>query len=236
MNNKQPHQIEWRIANLDCENDATKIKRTLQTVKGVDKLKIFPKSAKISFTLDTKLNTEADVKEKLIEAGFPASIKREIAKPPKVYKNPKVITSVISGLILGITYFLETQSMVPVFLAPIFYAAGIVIGGYFFTKEAIEELFGEFEIGIELLMAIAAVSAFFLGQAAEALMLVFLYSISEAVEGYTEVKTRSAIQALMDLSPKYATIKKNGNEIEIPVEDIKLGDIIINKPGKTMPT
>jgi len=236
MSDNQTKQIEWRIANLDCENDAAKIKRTLQDVKGVDKLKIFPKSAKISFTLDPNLNNESGIREGLTKAGFQVSTKREIAKPPKIYKNPKVITSAISGLILGITYFLQMQSLVPELLASVFYAAGMVIGGYFFTKEAIEELFGEFEIGIELLMAIAAISAFFLGEAAEALMLVFLYSISEALEGYTEVKTRSAIQALMDLSPKFALVKRNGKEVEVPVEEIKTGDVFIVKPGQSIPT
>ena len=53
-------------------------------------------------------------------------------------------------------------------------------------------------------MSIAAVVATAMGQAAEGAMLVFLYSISKAAEGYTEEKTRAAIRALIDLAPKVA--------------------------------
>jgi len=109
-------------------------------------------------------------------------------------------------------------------------------GGYYFGREALEELLFEREVGIELLMATAAVVATIMGQAAEGAMLVFLYSISEAAEGYTEEKTRSAIKALMDLAPKFALVKRDGKEIEIPVEEIQVGDVFIVKPGQSIPT
>lgn len=67
-------------------------------------------------------------------------------------------------------------------------------------------------------------------------MLVFLYSISEAAEGYTEEKTRAAIKALMNLAPKVALVRRNGREQEIPVEDLVVGDVFIVKPGQSMAT
>ena len=83
-------------------------------------------------------------------------------------------------------------------------------------------------------MAIAAVTAALLGQAAEGAMLVFLYSISEALEGYTEEKTRSAVKALMDLAPKTALVRRDGRELEIPAEDLRAGDLFIVKPGQAI--
>ncbi|HSG16440.1 MAG TPA: cation-translocating P-type ATPase, partial [Anaerolineae bacterium] len=103
-----------------------------------------------------------------------------------------------------------------------------------FGREALEELIFEREIGIELLMAIAAVTAALLGQAAEGAMLVFLYPISEALEGYTEEKTRSAVKALMDLAPKTALVRRDGRELEIPAEDLRAGDLFIVKPGQAI--
>ncbi|MEL7591697.1 MAG: cation-translocating P-type ATPase, partial [Anaerolineaceae bacterium] len=70
----------------------------------------------------------------------------------------------------------------------------------------------------------------------EGAMLVFLYSISEAAEGYTEEKTRAAIKALMNLAPKVALVRRNGREQEIPVEDLVVGDVFIVKPGQSMAT
>jgi heavy metal translocating P-type ATPase len=112
----------------------------------------------------------------------------------------------------------------------------VLIGGFYFGREAIQDLLFERRIGIELLMGVAAIVAFALGQAGESAMLVFLYSISEALEGYTEEKTRSAIKALMDLTPKRATVRRDGRQIEIPVEELQVGDVFLVRPGEAVPT
>jgi Cd2+/Zn2+-exporting ATPase len=112
----------------------------------------------------------------------------------------------------------------------------MLIGGYYFSREAVEKLLRSRIVGIEFLMSAAAVAAFALGQAAEALTLVFLYSISEAFESYTEDKTRNSIRALMNLAPKIATVMRNGEEAEIDVGLIVPGDVFLVRPGQYMPT
>jgi Cd2+/Zn2+-exporting ATPase len=234
---KEPKQlIEWRVANLDCENEAAQIRRLLETVEGVKDLKIYPKSAKVILEIDPQRISPDEVNSRLSTNGFPVLPSREIAPPPKPWRNPKVVTSALSGVILGITYLFEQTGIVHETAAYVLYGAGSVIGGYYFGREAIEELVEEFEVGIELLMSAAAIAAFILGQPAEALTLVFLYSISEALESYTEAKTRNAIRALMDLSPKFATVRHNGQEMEIPVEEIAVGEVFIVRPGQAIPT
>lgn len=67
-------------------------------------------------------------------------------------------------------------------------------------------------------------------------MLVFLYSISEAAEGYTVERSRHAIRALMDLAPKTALVLRDGKEIRIPVEQLQVGDHFIVHPGEAVAT
>lgn len=209
MNKTGPSTIELRVGNLDCENEASQIRRGLERLPGIKELRVFPKSAKVIVSLDEAILKPDAVKSALTQMGFPVLPSRSVAEAPKPWKNPKVITSVISGVILGLTYLLENVAGLPPFYASLLYSVGMLIGGYYFGREALEELFREREVGIELLMSVAAIAAFALGQPAEALTLVFLYSISEALESYTEAKTRNAIRALMDLSPKFATVKRN---------------------------
>lgn len=236
MNKSEVLTIELRVGNLDCENEASQIRRGLERLPGIKELRVFPKSAKIIISVDETILKPDAVKSALTQLGFPILPSRSVAEEPKPWKNPKVITSVISGVILGLTYLLENFAELPHLYASLLYAAGMLIGGYYFGKEALEELFKEREVGIEMLMSVAAIAAFALGQFAEALTLVFLYSISEALESYTEAKTRNAIRALMDLSPKFATVNRNGQESEIPVEEIALGDVVLVRPGQSMPT
>ncbi len=227
--------LELRVGNLDCEHDATAIKRGMTGFPGLDTLKVYPKSAKVAVTYDPAATTPEALKEELETLGFPPQAGLAMPEQPKPWRNPKVLTSVASGVLLLVGWLIGLAGA-PETVSLIIYIAAILIGGYYFGREAIEELIFERKIGIELLMGVAAVVATVLGLAAEGAMLVFLYSISEAAEGYTEEKTRSAIKALMDLAPKVALVRRNGREVEIPVEEVVVGDVFIVKPGQSLAT
>ncbi|MCL4466088.1 MAG: cadmium-translocating P-type ATPase [Chloroflexi bacterium] len=228
-------QFEVRVANLDCEHDAAAIERGLRDLPGIAGLEVYPKSAKVAIAYDPAATTPEALKERLEALGFPPQRAMEMAEPPKPWRNLKVLTSAASGVLLLVGWLLGLAG-VPEMVSTAIYVVAIVTGGYFFGREAVEELVSEREIGIELLMSTAAVVATLMGQAGEGAMLVFLYSISEAAEGYTEEKTRSAIKALMNLAPKVALVRRAGVEREIPVEDLQVGDVFIVKPGQAMAT
>ena len=228
-------QFEVRVANLDCEHDAAAIERGLRDLPGIAGLEVYPKSAKVAIAYDPAATTPEALKERLEALGFPPQRAMEMAEPPKPWRNLKVLTSAASGVLLLVGWLLGLAG-VPEMVSTAIYVVAIVTGGYFFGREAVEELVSEREIGIELLMSTAAVVATLMGQAGEGAMLVFLYSISEAAEGYTEEKTRSAIKALMNLAPKVALVRRAGVEREIPVEELQVGDVFIVKPGQAMAT
>ncbi|HIQ20043.1 MAG TPA: cadmium-translocating P-type ATPase, partial [Planctomycetes bacterium] len=228
-------QIDLRVANLDCEHDAAAIKHGLAGFPGLVELKVYPKSAKVVLVYDPAATNIEALKRKLETLGFPPQERLSMPEQPAPWRNPKVLTSAASGVLLLVGWLIG-KAGAPEMVSMVIYVVAIVTGGYFFGREAIEELIFEREIGIELLMSIAAVVATVMGQAAEGAMLVFLYSISEAAEGYTEEKTRAAIKALMDLAPKVALVRRDGREEEIPVEELQVGDVFIVKPGQSMPT
>lgn len=154
---------------------------------------------------------------------------------PPPWRNPQVVTSASSGLMLVIGFVGGKLGLAPLPETGL-YLLAVIIGGWYFGREAFEELVKEREIGIELLMSLAAIVAGLMGQWAEAAMLVFLYSISEAAEGYTEERTRHAIRALMDLAPKTALVVREGKEMRIPVEELVVGDVFIVHPGEAVAT
>lgn len=228
-------QIDFRVGKLDCESDAAAIERGLKGVPGLVGLKVYPKSAKVALTYEPEAVSPEALKEKLTALGFPAQEGRAMAEQPKPWRNPKVLTSLASGVLLLVGYLIGLAGA-PAIASTSLYIAAIIVGGYYFGREAIEELLFEREVGIELLMLVAAVVAAAMGEAGEGAMLAFLYSISEAAEGYTEEKTRGAIKALMDLTPKMALVRREGREMEIPVEDLIVGDTFIVKPGQSLAT
>jgi len=233
--NRTIKNAEWRVANLDCEHDAAALKRGLAGWPGLTDIDVYPTSAKVRISFDMAQTSAVELQNKLREIGFPAEDSRELPTQPKPWRNLKVLTSAASGLLLLAGWLASMAPATAVASLPL-YVMAILIGGYFFGREAIEELVFEREIGIELLMSVAAIVAAAMGQPAEGATLVFLYSISEAAEGYTEEKTRSAIKALMALAPKVALVRREGRDVEIPVEELRVGDVFIARPGQSMPT
>src|SRR5690606_19023729 len=202
-------QLDLRVQNMDCEHDASRLKRALEGRPDVRIVRILPAAAKVRVEVDEAQLSEEQLEMTLAEAGFPVAKQPSDSGPPPLLKNPKVLSSGASGILLLAGWLLASAG-VSSEVATGIYLFAVVIGGYYFGREALEELLYERQIGIELLMSVAAVAAFSLGQPAEAAMLVFLYSISEALEGYTEAKTRSAVRALMDLTPKFALLLRDG--------------------------
>ena len=227
--------VEFYVAHLDCENDAAAIRRGLASARGIARLAIYPKAAKVCIDFDARKTDCKSLEDKLGALGFPVQKHGATGRLPKPWRNPKVVTSALSGALL-LAGWLGGLGGLPGAVSTAIYLVAIAVGGYCFGREAIEELIFEREVGIELLMSVAAVVATLMGQAAEGAMLVFLYSISEAAEGYTEQKTRAAVRALMDLAPKLALVVRDGAERQIPVEELQAGDIFIVKPGQAMAT
>lgn len=228
-------KIEVRVANLDCEHEAAVIERGFKDTVGILSLKVYPKSAKVAVDFDPSATSTDEIKDRLVSLGFPVATGEEHAAMPVWWRNPKVISSLASGVLL-LSGWLLSLSTVPHYVPMIPYVAAMLIGGYYFGREAVEKLLFERKISIEFLMSIAAVTAAFLGEVMEGAMLVFLYSISEAMEGYTEEKTRSAIRALMKLAPKTALVRRDGVETEIPVEELGVDDVFFVKPGQSIAT
>ena len=228
-------QLDLRVANLDCESDARRIERALRTEPGVLDLKVTAGAARVEVNYDPREASAERLKDSLTDLGFAPQSGAERPAMPKPWQNAKVLTSVASGVLL-LAGFLAGCAGASTAAETAIYVVSLVTGAWFFGREALEELVFEREVGIELLMTLGAVVATLMGAAGEGAMLAFLYSISEAAEGYTEEKTRSAVRALMDLAPKVALVRRDNGEIEIPVEEVRVGDVFIVKPGQSVPT
>ncbi len=90
-------------------------------------------------------------------------------------------------------------------------------------------------IDVNLLMLLAAAGAATLGEWGEGGILLFLFSLSNALEFYAVGRTRRAIRALMELRPPEALVRRDGTEAVVPVEALRPGDIIIVRPAERLP-
>lgn len=153
---------------------------------------------------------------------------------PRLLANPAVRASLVAWVLLGFS-LANYWSDGPRLLSTVMLAVAALSGSFYFARDAVEELFKEKQVGIELLMTAAIVGAAALGQWTEAALVAALFSISEALEGFTIQRTRYAISGLMHLVPPKVRVLRDGTEVEVDVKDVEVGASIQIRPGESIP-
>lgn len=142
--------------------------------------------------------------------------------------------SLLCGAGLSVGYLLEQLAPVPAEVSRGLYIAAYFFGGFFALREAAEKIAdGKFEI--DFLMLVAAAGAAILGAWAEGALLLFLFSLGHALEHYAMGRATRAIQALADLAPDSALVRRNGETVEISIENIQPGDIVVVRSNERLP-
>jgi len=118
-----------------------------------------------------------------------------------------------------------------------FSVIGIVatlIGGYPIFKEAFENIV-ERKMTMELSMTIALLSALAIGEFFTALVITGFVLAAEVLEGLTVGRGRRAIQSLLDFLPRTVAVRRNGQVVEIPSDEVQVGETVVVKPGGHIP-
>lgn len=117
----------------------------------------------------------------------------------------------------------------------VFVIAYIIIGGEVLKTAAVNILHGQI-FDENFLMTIATIGAFLVGEYPEAVAVMLFYQIGEMFQSYAVNKSRRSIAELMDIKPETANLKNADGTITVKKpEEIKVGDIIVVKPGEKIP-
>jgi len=148
--------------------------------------------------------------------------------------NTELIFALICGALLGVGFLISVTTAVPEWLPLGFYVAAYGFGGFFTVREAIDSLRNR-QLEIDSLMLVAAAGAAALGAWAEGALLLFLFSFGHALEHYAMGRAKRAIEALAELAPQTAIVRRGDQTLEIPVDELAVGDVVIVKPNERMP-
>ena len=111
----------------------------------------------------------------------------------------------------------------------------LILAGYPVARSALVSLWITRDFSINLLMTIAATGAVIIGDTAESATLIFLFAVSEALEGYTSDRARHVLSEMSDLAPSQAIRITAHMEERVPVESLRVGDLILIQPGERIP-
>src|SRR5690606_33679912 len=147
----------------------------------------------------------------------------------------------LAAAVVGCTLFLiaaqvaaATGARRPLVIA--LYVVAYFSGGVLSLRQGLRELVDQRRIDVDLLMVLAAVAAASIGEWLEGGILLFLFSLSNAMQFYALQRTRRAITALMSMRPQAALRKDPDGETRlVPIDELAIGDIIVVRPGERVP-
>lgn len=117
----------------------------------------------------------------------------------------------------------------------IIFLLSVVVGGSHLLKEGIEELIKDKHFNVDLLMIIASIGAMVIGDYREGSLLIFIFSLSHALEEYTTNKSKKEIESLINIQPNVANKLINGKYTEVSVDNLYVGDTISVLKGESVP-
>ena len=147
-------------------------------------------------------------------------------------KHGEGLAAIASGFLMLSAWFVEKYIGVG---AALLYLISYVVGGFASARQGVMVLIKERKLDVNMLMILAAFGAASIGYWLEGAILIFIFSLSGALESYAEARSRSDLSALMKMKPKEALRIQNGEEKRVPIEELRVGDHILVKPGEQIP-
>lgn len=161
--------------------------------------------------------------------------------PSLLKEHPDAIAAGVCAILVFLGWFTLNQGWLG--LSFLILPAAYVIGGYESAREGLTTLFREKELDVDLLMIVAALGAAALGLwqreysfIVDGAVLILIFAISGALEGYAMQRTERSIRGLMSLTSDTARKLLNGQEQRVPVSELRIGDQVLVKPGELVPT
>lgn len=234
--------VEIPVAGMDCAECTQHVHHAISKLGGVQKVDVFLSSEKAVVQLDPSRVKMSDIRKAVQAAGYsvPAGHGETQSSRAALGEFTRriftalglafgaVILLVVAGEWLGLLEGLTGLIPFPIGAALVFLG-----GAPIFLNVIRAALKGQ--IIAHTLMTIGALAALLVGEWATAMVVVFFMHIGGYTERLTAEGARRAVKDLAGMAPQTARVEVEGEEKEIPIAEVKHGDIIVVRPGEKIP-
>ncbi len=222
---------KFKINGLDCANCANELERAIQKLDGI-------KSANINFMAQKmELEYDEEIKEKIIievkkviKKEEPDVTIEEVGKAVPIKK--KGVKIILAAILFFIAITIKFNNEL---INNTIFIISYIIVGLEIVKKAILNIIKGKVFDENFLMAVATLGAFGIGEFPEAVAVMLFYQVGELFQSYAVDKSRKSISKLMDIRPDFANVEREGKIQKVNPEDVKIGEIIVIKPGEKVP-
>jgi Cd2+/Zn2+-exporting ATPase len=222
----------FKVEGMDCHEEVAILERRLKTLTGLEALDADVVGQRLRIKYDAAKLTTAGIAEAVAQTGMRAWLEHEAPHLSASHPWRERLVA-LSGAALGLGLVLQFAGFDgPAVWLP--YIAAIILGGVFTARRALGSLRAH-ALDIHVLMTVAVAGAMVLGEWSEGASVVFLFALAQVLESRAMERARGAIRALMDLAPAEALIHRNGSTVRVPVDDVRIGDVVLVRPGEKIP-
>ena len=235
----------FQIGNMDCAGCAREVESAVQKLDGVHFAEVEFLSCELRLVGDVAFLRLQRQVEALGKTVAPVSSAMEASAEPRragiagfwdyLRGNANSRMALYGGLLLLIAIVIDALALASGDISALVYVLAMAAAIKPIAISGIQTLRISRQFNINLLMTIAALGAVFLGEYLEAAMVIFLFAIGEALEGYTTDRARDSLRGLMALKPPSAHLIKGDRTVVVPVEQLKVDDRIRVLAGEHIP-
>ena len=224
-------EMTFRVQGMDCSEEVAAIERALKPISGVLGVR-----ANLVASTVTVYHDGSARSAKVVEAINKSGVKVQRDGASSSGGNVSFATWFVgvSGLFTSIGIGLQWVGLKETFWPDVAFAIAIIAGGALVFPKALRS-FKTFSLDMNALMTVAVAGAVAIGEHAEGAAVVFLFSLSELLESWSVGRARTAIQALMQLAPDTALVRRDGKVREVSASEVAVGETIFVKSGQKVP-
>ncbi|QIN81054.1 heavy metal translocating P-type ATPase (plasmid) [Rubrobacter marinus] len=217
-----------RVTGMDCASCAATVEKRVGQLPGVYKATVNFAAGRLDARHDPGVEP-AEIERAVEKAGYGVERPGE-AEHASFWRQPRVLLTLAGGLLFALGAVLWLLGL-PGWASSGAYAAAIAVGGLPIFRAALSSVRAR-NADINVLMSVAVVGAALIGAWGEAALVVVLFALSNALQVYAVDRTRGAVRALARLAPDEVLVRRDGGEVLLAVEEVRVGDTMIVRPGE----
>jgi Cd2+/Zn2+-exporting ATPase len=222
------------VEGMDCREEVAMIERRFKHLPGLEDFSADVIGRRLHVKYDAARLSASAIAAAVADAGMRAWLEHEEPLPAgDADARRRQVLLVVSGALLGLGLLWPLAGTMP-WIASALCAGSMAAGVPLTIRKALNAIRAR-SLDINVLMLVAAFGAIALGEWSEGASVVFLFAVAQALEARTLERARTAVRALMDLTPAEALVRDANGDRPLPVDLIKPGTVIIVKPGEKVP-
>jgi len=224
----------FTVEGMDCRDEVVMIERRFKNLPGLEDFTADLMGRRLHVKYDAAKLSASAIAGAVADAGMRAWLEHEEPVPSDddQAKRRRALL-VASGAALAAGLLADLVSL-PWPAASSLFVLSVAAGVPLTIRKAWNAVRAR-SLDINVLMLVAAAGAIVLGQWSEAAAVVFLFAVAQALEARTLDRARTAVRALMDLTPAYTLVRDENGERLLEAEHVLPGAIIVVKPGEKLP-